>query len=159
MVRHTPEFLRQRNSNMSLRTAALSASTSSRLSSFANPADFEETKPSTSKAEKAFVVGELDRHINLSLCASCEQDIPEHHYHPDQLEVRWSPVPTKCCSACKVMDTKPEIFTQPFCSFLKENPTIFHTVEYFKEKMTRLNYKEVRTVLLVWRAHWDCMAY
>jgi aminopeptidase I len=41
------------------------------------------------------------------------------------------------------MDSKPEAYTDPFCSFLKENPTIFHAVEYFKSKMTSLGYKEV----------------
>ncbi|EON98626.1 putative vacuolar aminopeptidase 1 protein [Phaeoacremonium minimum UCRPA7] len=38
---------------------------------------------------------------------------------------------------------KPEYFTKPFCSFLTENPTIFHAVDYFKKKMLGLGFKEL----------------
>ncbi|KAI8633238.1 aminopeptidase-like protein [Xylariaceae sp. FL1651] len=137
MVRHTPDFLRQRNSNMSLRMAATSIPP--RLSSFANPADFE-MQPTMSEAEKAFVVGELDQQRSLALCDSCYRDIPESRTNslPLQLTDKRS-----SCSACMIMTTKPEAFTEPFCSFLKENPTVFHAVDYFKRKMASLGYKEL----------------
>jgi hypothetical protein len=38
---------------------------------------------------------------------------------------------------------KPEEFTKPFCDFLTENPTIFHTVDHFKGKLGEAGYKEV----------------
>lgn len=38
---------------------------------------------------------------------------------------------------------KPEEFTKPFCEFLTENPTIFHSVDYFKKKLENVGYKEV----------------
>lgn len=40
-------------------------------------------------------------------------------------------------------DIKPEEFTKPFCDFLTENPTIFHTVDHFKSKLNEAGYKEV----------------
>jgi aminopeptidase I len=122
---------------MSLRTAAISLP--ERLSSFANPADFE-TKRTMSDAEKAFVIGELENQPSLVLCDSCYRDIPDTRTGslPLQLTSKRS-----LCSACMVLDSKPEAFTHPFCSFLKENPTIFHSVDYFKEKMISLDYKEV----------------
>ncbi|GAP83953.1 putative vacuolar aminopeptidase 1 [Rosellinia necatrix] len=145
MVRHTPEFLRQRSSNVSLRMAASSTSASapaaSRLSSFANPAEFE-AKPTMSEAERAFIIGELKSQRSLTLCDVCYRDIPE--IHTDSLPLQLANNRSSC-SACMVMDANPEAFTAPFCAFLKENPTIFHSVDYFKTKMTSLGYKELPT--------------
>ncbi|KAI0459939.1 aminopeptidase-like protein [Xylaria acuta] len=144
MARHTPEFLRQRNSNMSLRMAASSAPPAlpvSRLSSFANPAEFE-TKPTMSDAEKAFVVGGLGNQRSLALCDSCYRDIPEARTDSLPLQLTND---RASCSACMVIDSKPEAFTEPFCAFLRENPTVFHAVDYFKTKMTSLGYKELPT--------------
>ncbi|KAI0009581.1 aminopeptidase-like protein [Xylariaceae sp. FL0662B] len=140
MTRHTPEFLRQRTSNLSLRAAAVAnASSTSRLSSFANPSEFD-TKPTMSDAEKAFVVGDLARSTSLTLCDSCYRNIPDHRTDslPFQLTDKQS-----SCSACNVMTTKPEAFTEPFCRFLQENPTIFHAVDYFKSKMTSVGFEEI----------------
>ncbi|KAI1178407.1 aminopeptidase-like protein [Nemania sp. FL0916] len=144
MARHTAEFLRQRSSNMSLRVAAAtpaSALASSRLSSFANPAEFESTAtPTMSEAEKAFVVGELGNRRSVSLCDSCYRDIPEARTDSLRLQLTDN---RASCSVCSVMNSKPEVFTEPFCAFLRDNPTIFHAVDYFKAKMTSLGYKEL----------------
>ncbi|KAI1199964.1 aminopeptidase-like protein [Nemania serpens] len=143
MARHSPEFLRQRSSNMSLRmaTAAAVASTSasSRLSSFANPAEFE-TEPTMSAAEKAFIVGELRNQRSVTLCDSCYRDIPETDTNSLALQLTDD---RNACSACAIMDSKPEAFTEPFCAFLRDSPTIFHAVDYFKTKMKSLGYKEL----------------
>ncbi|KAI0201053.1 aminopeptidase-like protein [Astrocystis sublimbata] len=147
MARHTPEFLRQRNSNMSLRTtdAAAAASSSipplatSRLSSFANPAEFE-SAPTMSTAEKAFIIGEL-RNMNChSLCDSCYSDIPDHYTDSKPLQLVNN---RSACDVCRMIDADPTAFTKPFCTFLQENPTVFHAVDYFKTKMTKLGYKEL----------------
>ncbi|KAI0106438.1 aminopeptidase-like protein [Nemania sp. FL0031] len=145
MTRHTPDFLRQKSSNMSLRMAASSAPASalasSRLSSFANPAEFEPKPAKTmSEAEKAFIVGELKNQRSVALCDACYRDIPESQTDSLPLQLTTS---RSSCSACAVMDSKPEAFTEPFCAFLKENPTVFHAVNYFKTKMTSLGYKEL----------------
>ncbi|OTB05190.1 hypothetical protein M426DRAFT_319997 [Hypoxylon sp. CI-4A] len=143
MTRHTSDFLRQRSSNLSLRSvAAANAMNTSKLSSFANPSDFE-TKPVMSQAEKAFVVGDLARCAgSMALCDSCYRDIPERY--TDKLAFPLTTDRNLCCS-CSVMNSKPEAFTEPFCKFLQENPTVYHAVGYFKDKAAALGYKELPT--------------
>lgn len=46
------------------------------------------------------------------------------------------------CRFCGLV-TKPESFTKPFCDFLTENPTIFHAVGYFKDKLNAAGFTEV----------------
>ncbi|KAJ2992945.1 hypothetical protein NUW58_g1998 [Xylaria curta] len=111
----------------------------SRLSSFANPAEFE-TRPFMSEAEKAFIVGELRNQRSLVLCDSCYRDIPETRTDSLPLQLTGD---RNTCSCCMVMASKPESFTEPFCAFLRENPTVFHAVDYFKTKLTSLGYKEL----------------
>lgn len=36
-----------------------------------------------------------------------------------------------------------EEYTQPFCEFLTENPTVFHAVDYFKRKLEANGFTEV----------------
>lgn len=149
MTKHTPDFLRQRSSNLSLRSASVAhASSTSRLSSFANPSEFE-IKPTMSQAEKAFVVGDLARHGSLLLCDSCYRDIPDSITNSLTFLLT---ADRSSCACCNVMASKPEAFTEPFCKFLQENPTVFHTVGYFKDKMTSLGYTEVGvfSMLLLW---------
>ncbi|KAI1437507.1 aminopeptidase-like protein [Xylaria sp. CBS 124048] len=139
MVRHSTEFLRQRTSNLSLRMAGTAPTSFSRLSSFANPAEFEE-KSTMSAAEKAFIVGELEEQRALTLCDSCYREIPETRTDHLRLELANS---RDSCSACMVRESKPEAFTEPFCDFMRENPTVFHVVEYFQRKLKSLDYKEL----------------
>lgn len=47
------------------------------------------------------------------------------------------------CYICAMKALKPESFTKPFCDFLTANPTIFHAVDYFKEKLNAAGFKEV----------------
>ncbi|KJZ74475.1 hypothetical protein HIM_06071 [Hirsutella minnesotensis 3608] len=47
------------------------------------------------------------------------------------------------CRLCQVAACKPEAFTKPFCDFLQENPTVFHTVEYFKRKLSHSGFEEL----------------
>lgn len=46
------------------------------------------------------------------------------------------------CRFCGLA-SKPESFTKPFCDFLTENPTIFHAVGYFKDKLNAAGFTEV----------------
>ena len=94
MTRHTPDFLRQRSSNMSLRMAAAEHLTN--MSQSASSAVERETR-------------------------------------------RETPTP----KTVKAADIKPENYTTPFCEFLQENPTIFHTVDHFKGRLAKQGYKEV----------------
>lgn len=38
---------------------------------------------------------------------------------------------------------EPEEYTKPFCDFLTENPTVFHTVDHFAKKLTAVGFKKV----------------
>ncbi|KAI1103092.1 aminopeptidase I zinc metalloprotease-domain-containing protein [Jackrogersella minutella] len=142
MTKHSSDFLRQRSSNMSLRgVAAANALSTPRLSSFANPSDFEKKQQTMSDVEKAFIVGDLARSGKpLSICDSCYSNIPIHRV--ESLPLRLADDRSSCFS-CKVMSSDPEAFTEPFCKFLQDNPTVFHSVGYFKDKMTSLGYKEL----------------
>ncbi|KAG7126699.1 Transcription elongation factor S-II like protein [Verticillium longisporum] len=53
------------------------------------------------------------------------------------------------CRLCAVSAGKPEAYTKPFCDFLTENPTIFHTVAHFKTKLADAGFKELPA-----RANW-----
>ncbi|OTB11711.1 hypothetical protein K445DRAFT_321873 [Daldinia sp. EC12] len=140
MTRHTTDFLRQRTSNLSLRNeAAMNALSTSRLSSFANPSEFE-NESAISDAVKAFVVGDLARCGFVTLCDACLRDIPKERRISMNVIVEND---SQKCSACSILASKPEAFTEPFCKFLQENPTVFHSVGYFKDKLNALGYKEL----------------
>jgi aminopeptidase I len=46
-------------------------------------------------------------------------------------------------------DLKPEAFTKPYLEFMTENPTVFHAVDYFKQKLVKSGYKEVGSRITV----------
>lgn len=147
MTRHTAEFLRQRSSNLSLRMAAAenaSGSTDS-LVSFRH-AEAIEARLMT-PAERAWVVFGLDRQRDPpALCNRCYRDIifrgtVRIHASRPAAESLGSGHPP--CVTCALMNSDPEAFTQPFCNFLQDNPTIFHSVEYFKAKAAAVGYKEL----------------
>lgn len=52
-------------------------------------------------------------------------------------------LPATGCRFCGLA-SKPESFTKPFCDFLTENPTIFHAVGYFQDKLNAGGFIEVR---------------
>ncbi|KAK4239673.1 peptidase M18 [Achaetomium macrosporum] len=85
MTRVTPEFVRARSSNLSLRSLAMEQSMAMRMSSAAEA-------------------------INNKMDAK---------------------------------NLKPEAFTKPYLEFMTENPTVFHAVDYFKEKLLKAGYKEL----------------
>ncbi|KAL6878938.1 peptidase M18-like protein [Trichoderma novae-zelandiae] len=58
-------------------------------------------------------------------------------------QVNWHVDTDNACKLCAVRDLKPEAFTKPFCDFLRENPTVFHTVDYFKTKLRQSGYVEL----------------
>lgn len=51
-------------------------------------------------------------------------------------------LPAAGCRICGLA-SKPESFTKPFCDFLTDNPTIFHAVGYFKDKLKAGGFTEV----------------
>jgi aminopeptidase I len=47
----------------------------------------------------------------------------------------------------------PEAYTQPFCDFLTENPTVWHAVTYFEKKLEKAGFKKVCCLVLVLMHH------
>jgi hypothetical protein len=45
----------------------------------------------------------------------------------------------------------PEAYTQPFCDFLTDNPTVWHAVTYFEKKLEKAGFKKVCCLVLVFR--------
>lgn len=73
-------------------------------------------------------------------CASCIAKLT-----PSEVgQVNWHLTEDQVCRLCQVAELKPEAFTKPFCDFLQENPTIFHTVDYFKKKLAHSGFEEVQ---------------
>ena len=70
----------------------------------------------------------------------------------DTVRHRLDPLPTRqralvleqASEGAKHKVIKPEEYTKPFCDFLTENPTIFHTVDYFKMKLEANGFQKVR---------------
>lgn len=58
-------------------------------------------------------------------------------------QVNWQIVLEDKCQICSVKGLAPEAFTKPFLDFLRENPTVFHAVDYFKTKLDGAGYVEV----------------
>lgn len=43
----------------------------------------------------------------------------------------------------------PEAYTQPFCDFLTENPTVWHAVDYFEKKLEKAGFKKVGSSIAI----------
>jgi aminopeptidase I len=155
MTKNTPATLRIRASKLGLRIVELEAaaaaaaaatpspSTTISLATFGDSILIEELDARTST--KSFVLADMDgrpRQEN-NVCLTCAQKLPAR----ERIQVVWDTSreqqAEKGCRLCAVGAEKPEAYTKPFCDFLTENPTIFHTVEYFKKKLGNLGYEEV----------------
>lgn len=72
-------------------------------------------------------------------CASCISKLA-----PSEVgQVNWHLAEDQACRLCHIAQCKPEAFTKPFCDFLQENPTVFHTVDYFKRKLKDSGFEEL----------------
>ena len=97
---------------------------------------------------QCFILAEMDRgpRSENKVCRGCMLGLS-----PQQQEnaIRAEPgqdyklLDRPSCKICHLRSLKPEAFTQPFTQFLTENPTIFHAVDYFKEKLAAVGFTEV----------------
>ena len=128
-------MLSARASSLSLRQQALSSS--AMLNNNAPAPRSDENK----KNSKSFILSDMkgrDTRDNR-VCASCIAKLA-----PEEVgQVNWHLEAGQACRLCQVEKLEPEAFTKPFCDFLQENPTIFHTVEYFEKKLKELGYEHV----------------
>ncbi|KAB5575485.1 peptidase M18 [Coniochaeta sp. 2T2.1] len=117
MTRQTPASLRARVSNLSLRSAA---------------------NPSATPSLHA----ESNRHMKRSqvdntVCVSCYSQLTQRERLLVTLAL------TEKCRLCAFKEVKPEAFTKPYCEFMTENPTVFHTVGHAKSKLEAAGYKHL----------------
>lgn len=87
----------------------------------------------------AFIAANMENRSQSEnvVCMSCYSQLRQ------QERLLVTLVLTETCRLCAFQAIKPEAFTKPFCDFLTENPTIFHTVAYAKSKLEAAGYKQV----------------
>lgn len=88
-----------------------------------------------------FVLADMDGRAAADnrACGSCISNLS-----PTEVgQVNWHLTEDQQCRLCDVAAGKPEAFTKPFCDFLQENPTVFHTVDYFKRKLNHSGFTQV----------------
>lgn len=138
MTKVTPEMLSARASSLSLRQQALSSSTT--LNNTATSTSTS-SSPEPRQRSKNFVLADMegrDTRDNRA-CSSCIAKLA-----PGEVgQVNWHLAEDQVCRLCQIAEIRPEAFTKPFCDFLQENPTIFHTVNYFEEKLKQLGFTQV----------------
>ncbi|KAI6379757.1 hypothetical protein MCOR25_001888 [Pyricularia grisea] len=157
MTRHTPDFLRARASNLSLRAASLANSVTSSVAAATAAATSPMITPASTATDvsmdspvdqptpemRYYIAGDVGRDAQrrgLQICINCMVQLP---YAVHKV------VTKKECAICSVGEARPEAFTKPFTDFLTENPTIFHAVDYFKGKLSAAGYTELSA-----RADW-----
>lgn len=104
------------------------------------PAAPREHQP-LSHESRCFILADMDRaaRSDNKVCVSCAVRLSsEQRRHTVELSSG-----RRGCTICDLKASKPESFTKPFCQFLTENPTIFHAVVYFKEKLNAVGFTEV----------------
>jgi aminopeptidase I len=97
------------------------------------------TMPTTGSSR--FVLADFERqpYASKSVCLSCRSKLTVR-----EADAVVAAVPgQRPCELCAVAEEKPEAFTKPFCDFLTENPTVFHAVDYFKNKLSYAGFKEL----------------
>ncbi len=145
MTKYTPDYLRSRASNLSLRSASLAASSPSPSPLAALPTVPKTPGPSERDSptaeSKCFQLAGMEGRAPAQnrVCYQCE-----HRLHwAERLQVSTLSENPEKCVLCALKSVRAEAFTQPFLQFLTENPTIFHTVEYFEEKLEAAGFKAV----------------
>ena len=108
------------------------------------------SSPSSSSSSPArtknFILADMEGRAprDNRVCARCIARLA-----PGEIgQVNWHLPEDQACRLCQVARCEPEAFTKPFCDFLQENPTVFHTVDYFKRKLNHAGFQEVRCVLV-----------
>ena len=144
MTKRAPSLLSERASSLSLRQRAVASETATVAPPTPRP---QPAKPVMSRSRN-FVLADMDGRETKEnrACSSCIAKLA-----PREVEqVNWHLSDDQPCRLCQVAQCKPEAFTQPFCSFLQENPTIFHTVEYFRSKLGHMGFEEVSGRMARW---------
>ncbi|KAK1994038.1 aminopeptidase I zinc metalloprotease [Colletotrichum falcatum] len=150
MTKQTPESLRHRVSSLSLRLQAMEAAEAlSRSQSPAPSSSMSAAAAATAPApaSKSFLLADMDGRppAENPVCESCWNSLRYSEVRQTTRAVHPS-----ACRLCAVAAGRPEAYTKPFVDFLAENPTIFHTVAHFKEKLAAAGFSELPA-----RESWD----
>lgn len=102
-----------------------------------------------SRGAQCFILAEMDRapRSENKVCRGCMLGLPpQQQLNAVRAESGqdYKLLDRPSCNICHLRSLKPEAFTKPFIQFLTENPTVFHAVDYFKEKLAAVGYTEVR---------------
>ncbi|CZR69679.1 related to vacuolar aspartyl aminopeptidase Lap4 [Phialocephala subalpina] len=81
--------------------------------------------------------GHLAEERAKSLFEKYNETLREHHQQPK------SSLITKGLVSEGTSLKSPEAYAQPFCDFLTENPTVFHAVDYFEQKLEAAGFKKL----------------
>ncbi|KAL1880203.1 hypothetical protein VTK73DRAFT_6031 [Phialemonium thermophilum] len=149
MTRHTPEFLRARSSNLSMRSGLIEQSMNELRAMLPSqgprdpPYASSEIREAGSLVEQSalssvfLAMGMHERPQSENLvCTTCSTRL-----RPDLKFQRTAE--EGACQLCAYRLAKPEAFTKPYCEFMTENPTIYHTVDHFKRRLDAADYKEL----------------
>lgn len=96
------------------------------------PAPFGGLYPMTESASHA-----SERKPEKSLFEKYNESVQEQHNKP-----KGSLITKGLVREGNVLKS-PEAYTQPFCDFLTDNPTVWHTVNYFETKLEKAGFKKV----------------
>ncbi|PNP39370.1 hypothetical protein TGAMA5MH_08788 [Trichoderma gamsii] len=139
MTRRVPSALSLRQQASAYSTSSASVASSSTAATAQIPAP---TAPVQSLASsKHFVLADMNGRpsVDSRACIKCIAKLS-----PSEIQqVNWHIAEENKCQLCAVKDLKPEAFTRPFLDFLRENPTVFHAVDYFKSKLNDAGYEEL----------------
>ncbi|OAA75725.1 Peptidase M18 [Akanthomyces lecanii RCEF 1005] len=153
MTRRSPSSVVDSYSTLPVRQSPASTSSPAAFYDFANPAamgpatasdvarNSHSTASTMSKASQCFLLADMDgRSVRDNrACTTCIAQLRPHEVS----QINWHLDNDDDCRLCQVAATKPEAFTKPFCDFLTENPTVFHTVDYCKTKLHSAGYQEL----------------
>lgn len=101
-----------------------------------------------SREAQCFILAEMDRgpRSENKVCRGCMLGLtPQQQENAVRAESGqdYKLLDRPSCKICHLRSLKPEAFTKPFTQFLTENPTIFHAVDYFKEKLADVGFTEL----------------
>ncbi|GKT84324.1 vacuolar aminopeptidase 1 [Colletotrichum tofieldiae] len=145
MTKHTPDSLRTRVSSLSLRLQAMEAAealsrSQSPVPSVLASSTLPSSGSSTAPASKPFLLADMNGRSPAEnpVCESCWNALRYSEVRQTTRAAHPS-----ACKLCAVAAGKPEAYTKPFVDFLSENPTIFHAVSYFKDKLAAAGFTEL----------------
>jgi aminopeptidase I len=136
-------MLSAQSSTLSLRhqTAMPSQAPIAEPSPSPSPAASRSENVQTAARSKNFVLADMDGRNprDNRACSSCIATLTASEVG----QVNWHLTEDEPCRLCQIAAIKPEAYTKPFIDFLEENPTVFHTVDYFERKLSHLGFKKV----------------